>query len=208
MPRFDLEIRDFLSPEEIDDASVLAARAFYTDPFFVHLAPPPMLRSRGLAIFMRSTLKNLGSGGTVMNARVDGKLAGIGTWVAPGGYPYPARQQVGQLLGTLRAFAPRPQMMPIGMRYVRAIEKAHPKGPIWYLAVLATDPEYQRAGVGTALVEPILDRCDAEGVDAYLETQKEDNLSYYRRFGFEVVERLTPVKDGPPLWTLRRPTKG
>ena len=32
-----------------------------------------------------------------------------------------------------------------------------------------------------------------------LETQKEDNLSYYRRFGFEVVDRLRPVSDGPPL---------
>jgi ribosomal protein S18 acetylase RimI-like enzyme len=99
-------------------------------------------------------------------------------------------------------------MMPDGMRYMRAIEKVHPQGPLWYLAVLAADPEFQRSGVGAALVEPILERCDTEGIDAYLETQKEDNLAYYRRFGFEVVDRLRPVSDGPPLWTMRRTSHG
>lgn len=209
MPRFEFSICDSLATAaQVDEASVVAARAFHTDPFFEYLAPPALLRSRGLAIYMKAILKHLGPGGLVLNARVDGKIAGIATWVAPGGYPYPARQQVGQLLGTIHAFVPRPQIMPVGMRYIRAIEKAHPKEPMWYLAVLATDPEYQRSGVGTALVEPILERCDAEGIDAYLETQKEDNLAYYRRFGFEVVNRLDPVPHGPPLWAMRRPTRG
>lgn len=209
MARFDLELHhDLSTPAEVDEASVVAARAFHTDPFFAYLAPPALLRARGLAIYMKAILRNLGPGGTVLNARVGGKIAGIGTWVAPGGYPYPIRQQIGQLLGTAHAFAPRPQMTPTGMRYMRAIEKAHPKEPMWYLAVLATDPEYQRSGVGTALVEPILERCDNEGVDAYLETQKEDNLAYYRRFGFEVVNVLAPVTDGPPLWALRRASRG
>jgi GNAT superfamily N-acetyltransferase len=205
MARHSLEIRTSLtSSDEVDEAAMVAARAFHNDPFFIHLAPPALLRARGMAIFMRSMLRNLGPGGLVTNARHQGRIVGIGAWVAPDGYPYPARQQVRQLLGTVHAFLPRPQMMPDGMRYMRAIEKSHPKGPLWYLAVLATDPEFQRSGVGTALVEPIIDRCDTEGIDAYLETQKEDNLAYYRRFGFEVVDRLSPVTDGPPLWTMRR----
>jgi len=47
---------------------------------------------------------------------------------------------------------------------------------------------------------------DEEGVGGYLETQNEDNLAYYRRFGYELRETLRPVKDGPPLFTMwRRP---
>jgi hypothetical protein len=47
---------------------------------------------------------------------------------------------------------------------------------------------------------------DAEGVGSYLETQNEDNLGYYRRFGYELRETLRPVDGGPPLFTMwRRP---
>ncbi|MBV8463434.1 MAG: hypothetical protein JO368_09075, partial [Acidimicrobiales bacterium] len=45
------------------------------------------------------------------------------------------------------------------------------------------------------------------GLDCYLETQKEDNLAYYRRFGYDVEHELRPVPNGPPLWTLRRPPR-
>ena len=52
-----------------------------------------------------------------------------------------------------------------------------------------------------------LPRIDADGVIAYLETQKEDNLAYYRRFGFDVVTTLTPVENGPPLYAMQRPSR-
>ena len=67
--------------------------------------------------------------------------------------------------------------------------RVHPHEPHWYLAVLGTDPSFQRTGAGTALLEPVLARVDAEGLPAYLETQKEANLAWYGRFGFDVVER-------------------
>jgi GNAT superfamily N-acetyltransferase len=89
-----------------------------------------------------------------------------------------------------------------------ALEKAHPKDPVWYLNLLVADPSAQRSGVGTKLQELVLERADEEGVPAYLETQNPDNLPYYRRFGYELVQELHPVKDGPPLWTLRREPKG
>ena len=193
---------------ETEDAAIVGARAFQNDPFFVHLAPPSMLRARGLAIFMRAMLRNLGDGGHVLTARAEGRIVGVGAWVAPGGYPAPARHQVAQAAGLVHAFAPRPQMAPDGMRYLRAIEHEHPADPLWYLAMLTVDPELQRSGIGSQLVAPVLERCDTEGVDAYLETQKHDNLAYYHRFGFETVNELRPGASGPPLWTMRRPARG
>jgi ribosomal protein S18 acetylase RimI-like enzyme len=79
----------------------------------------------------------------------------------------------------------------------------HPHEPHWYLAVLGTDPSFQRTGAGTALLDPVLARIDAEGLPAYLETQKEANLAWYGRFGFELVERVD-VRACPPIWTMRR----
>ena len=205
----EIEIVEGLSSRtEIDDAAVVGARAFQNDPFLRHLAPPSMLRARGLAIYMRAMLKNLGAGGRILTARHEGRIVGLGAWVGPGGYPAPGRNQAAQVAGLVHAFAPRPQMAPDGMRYMRAIEHEHPKDPLWYLAILTVDPELQRSGIGRRLVEPILERCDVEGIDAYLETQKHDNLAYYQRFGFETVSELRPVASGPPLWTMRRSTRG
>jgi hypothetical protein len=49
----------------------------------------------------------------------------------------------------------------------------------------------------------MLARADDVGVATYLETQKESNLAYYRRFGFEVVDKFS-VDSSPPLWRMQR----
>ena len=91
-----------------------------------------------------------------------------------------------------------------GAGYLRAIDRAHPKEPLWYLGLLVVDPSVQRGGIGTRLQQRVIDNADETGVDCYLETQNPDNLVYYRRSRYEVVDELHPVTDGPPLWTMRR----
>ena len=89
------------------------------------------------------------------------------------------------------------------MTALSAIEKRHPTEPHWYLATLGTAPERQGHGVGTSLMAPVLERCDEEGLPAYLESSKERNVPFYRRHGFEVTERFELPK-GPPLWLMWR----
>lgn len=134
----------------------------------------------------------------------DGRLAGVAVWIPPGGYPFPIKDQTKQLLGALRALARRPTALWEGIRYLRAIEEAHPKDELWYLLLLAVDPAIQRSGIGARLQADTLTLADRQGLDCYLETQKEENLVYYRRFGYEVDRELRPVSNGPPLWTMRR----
>ena len=40
-----------------NEAAVLGARSFYDDPFFIHLSAEPMLRARGLALYMHVTVR-------------------------------------------------------------------------------------------------------------------------------------------------------
>ncbi len=46
------------------------------------------------------------------------------------------------------------------------------------LALLATNPGAQGRGLGSSLLGPVLDRCDSEGIPAYTETQKHENVSW------------------------------
>jgi GNAT superfamily N-acetyltransferase len=190
---------------DLEEAALVAARAFHHDPFFEFLEPGPVRRARALALFWRSTVGALGTQGQVTGARqADGRLVGVAAWFPPGTYPAPAGVQGREMLGAFRAMILRPPAVRDGLRYLLAIERAHPKDLMWYLLLLVVDPSVQRAGIGTALQQPGLETADKEGLDCYLETQKPENIAYYRRFGYDVVDELRPVKSGPPLWTMRR----
>lgn len=133
-------------------------------------------------------------------------ITGVAAWLPTGRYPQSASTQLAQIPGTLRALFRRPRALLDGNTYLATIAKTHPKEPHWYLYVLVADPSNQRGGVGTILMERGLTNIDEEGVGGNLETQNEDNLAYYGRFGYELRETLRPVTDDPPLFTMwRRP---
>jgi ribosomal protein S18 acetylase RimI-like enzyme len=79
----------------------------------------------------------------------------------------------------------------------------HPAEPHWYLFFLATRPGLQSRGLGSALMRPVLERCDADGVPAYLEATTERGVDLYRRHGFEVTGEIR-LPDGPSLWPMWR----
>ena len=79
----------------------------------------------------------------------------------------------------------------------------HPHEPHWYLNVVSTIPEQQGRGLGTAVLQPVLERCDADGARAYLESSNPRNLSLYRRNGFVDAGEIR-LPDGPSLITMWR----
>ncbi|HVB52028.1 MAG TPA: GNAT family N-acetyltransferase [Acidimicrobiales bacterium] len=196
-----------LSKAELTSAAQVASRAFYDDPFFLFLLPNDRLRERGLTIFFRANLAHLGEGARVVTVRSDDHaIHGVAGWLPTGCYPQSIPTQIAQVPGTLRALYRRPRALLDGNKYLAQVARTHPKEPHWYLYLLVADPSMQRSGVGTTLMEHGLAHADEEGVGSYLETQKEDNLAYYQRFGYELRDTLRPVKEGPPLFTMwRRP---
>ena len=82
--------------------------------------------------------------------------------------------------------------------------EVHPSEPHWYLEGLGTHPDWQRRGIASAVLAPVLDVCDADGLPAYLETQKESNVPFYRRHGFEVVGTKQLPVGAPNIWLMWR----
>jgi GNAT superfamily N-acetyltransferase len=87
---------------------------------------------------------------------------------------------------------------------LRRIQSRHPHNPHhWYLSRLGTDPPEQGRGLGSAVLQPVLNTCDRDGVGAYLEASQEGNLSFYARHGFQVAGELR-LPRGPRVWTMWR----
>jgi GNAT superfamily N-acetyltransferase len=83
-------------------------------------------------------------------------------------------------------------------------ESSHPRErPHFYLSLLGTAPRSQGMGLGGALLESELVRCDTEGWPAYLETSRERNVRFYERRRFEVTGSAE-LPDGPPVWFMWR----
>jgi ribosomal protein S18 acetylase RimI-like enzyme len=204
-PTFSLDSRP-LTKRNLNEIAVVASRAFYTDPFFVFLSNRAMTRSRGLTLFFRANIRHWSTGRIVTVRDDTDRVVGAAAWLPTGAYPQSVTTQLAQTPGVLRALYRNPAALRKGFGYLTAIAKNHIRDPHWYLFLLVTDPELQRRGIGAMLMNEALEQIDREGVSSYLETQKEDNIAYYRRFGYELVQTLSPVDGGPPLYAMRRPS--
>jgi GNAT superfamily N-acetyltransferase len=182
------------------------ARAFYDDPLFGFFLPNHVRQSRALLAFMGANLKDARTFDETWVARREGKVASAAVWLPPGTYPRSARREMATLLRTTPTFVAAGRRVLASLRLLAALDRAHHHtvdGPHWYLEILGSDPSFQRTGAGSAALEPVLSRCDTEGLPAYLETQKRENIAYYARHKFELVQQID-VRGVPPLWTLLR----
>jgi ribosomal protein S18 acetylase RimI-like enzyme len=125
---------------------------------------------------------------------------GAALWDPPGTWRTTWLEMARSAPTLLAAIGPR---IPRALGGLALMEKSHPRQPHWYLAMLGTDPPQQGKGVVAALLDPVLTRCDTEGLGAYLESSKPANVPYYERFGFRVTGQID-LPDGPPLWPMWR----
>jgi GNAT superfamily N-acetyltransferase len=97
---------------------------------------------------------------------------------------------------------------PGGLRRGMAIEAClashKPARPHYYLYAIGARRQHRGKGLGGRLMGAGLQRADQSGMPAYLESSKESNLGFYRRFGFEVVTQVTPAPGSPPMWLMWR----
>ncbi|MDT9696341.1 GNAT family N-acetyltransferase [Streptomyces sp. P17] len=72
-----------------------------------------------------------------------------------------------------------------------------------YLWMIGVSPGRQGEGLGSALIGAVLDRCDSEGVPAYLEASSARSRKLYERLGFALLGSPLDLPDGPqmfPMW--------
>lgn len=182
---------------DLTPVSLVLARAFRDDPVHRWILPGEIDWALSSPAFFAMVMRDaLRSGGVYTTEAIEGAAL----WFPP--YPVPAswRQRLGLIARWALALGRR--AAEVGRELAR-MERVHPLEPHWYLAVLGTDPRHQRRGVGRALLEPVLSRCDEGRIPAYLESSKRENIPFYERHGFRVVGDLQ-FRGGPRIWRMLR----
>jgi GNAT superfamily N-acetyltransferase len=191
------EVKD-AAAGDIEAMTEALVRAFDDDPLMGYLFPNTDTRPKKMRAFFMSDSKRALTKGAV-HTTAGASAQGGAIWMAPGQWKIGGLELLGQLPMLFKLGADTPRSLGL----LSKVEKVHPTEPHWYLAVLGTAPEYQGKGIGSALISPILQQCDTEGVPAYLESSKESNIPFYQRHGFELRDEIN-VKNGPTLWPMWR----
>lgn len=192
-----------------DDVEAVAGAlgaAFVGDPWIAWIVAADRHQDRITALQV-SLITAIGMPhGEVWLAEQDGAVAGGALWLrADRPVPTSAWAQVAaaeaSLMGDCHS---RAGAAAAATRHLRPVTPHH------LLATLGVVAAARGRGIGTALLAPVLDEADAEGVDAYLETSTERNLLFYARRGFEVSGHVVVPDGGPPVWgmTRRAPAPG
>jgi GNAT superfamily N-acetyltransferase len=194
---------------QISAASQVAAKAFSDDPVFNHLTSDDLeLRFRAMTWLTSRSITYCAQYNQVYTTP---DLRGVAAWLPPGAVPNTPLQLL-QTLVRLQLYTLPWQVgwnrLGEWINFLTAIEKAHHQdmgsSPHWYLAIMVVHPESQGKGLGSQLLQPILQRSGDEGLPCYLVTFTEQAVRFYLKNGFEVVRHQKLASNEPPFWTLKR----
>ncbi|HXB65292.1 MAG TPA: GNAT family N-acetyltransferase [Solirubrobacteraceae bacterium] len=196
-PPADYQLRP-ATADDIQRSKTMLAQAFFDDPIFGWLIPEDGKRLAGLRHYFGIELRHY----VLPHGRVwtTTDLAGAALTLPPGAWRAPLRATM--LEG--RAFGIH---LSRAARMGAAMEWHHtrkPREPHYYVRDIGVHPDMQGKGLGNALMRPTLERCDREGVSAYIEASSERSAALYERLGFRHTKELH-VGSCPPLWLMFRP---
>ena len=178
-------------------ADTLAA-AFAEDRVVKWIAPVDARRLNVMRDFFQVGLERLWHPHGLVYVAHD--LAGAAVWMPPGPPPI-SEDEMGEIGSAIAATYAEFTESIGGL--VSKMEELHPREPHYHLPFIGVRPGSQGRGIGSALLRPMLERCDAEGMPAYLEATSEQNRDLYLRHGFRVIAPLS-LDPGPTMYRMWR----
>jgi GNAT superfamily N-acetyltransferase len=182
---------------ELAQVSVTLADAMAADPVYRWLLPGERRLDRRLRRLFAVELEHyVFPAGRVLTTH---DFRGANLELPPGNWGMAV--PLAGAIGFVRVFG---TALPRATRLQRFFERNHLQEPHYYVRALGVARRFQGHGLGTALLRRTLDRCDQEGMPAYLEASTERSAALYARLGFVHLGELQ-VPDGPRFWPMRRP---
>ena len=172
-----------LRREQWPEAAHVLARAFVTNP--LHIAafgPGEVAKSEA---FFRLALNVMR--GPMLVATGDSGVLGAIHWVDSPGCRYSRLEKLRMMPAMIRGLG-----LPSALRLASWLShwsRQDPAEPHSHLGPIGVSPDAQGRGVGQRLMERYCAQLDRVGGVGYLETDRPENVPFYRRFGFETTEQ-------------------
>lgn len=194
-----IEVRT-AAADAVPDVAALLADAFINDPVFTWLVPGSLrLRARLQTMFAAEVEQYVVPNGIVWTTPgYDGAV----TALPPGAWEMPKSLTGREALRWMRAFGTR---LALAGKVHRAMEERHLREPHFYIRTVGVRTALQGQGIGSALMQPTLERADSVGLPTYIEASSERCAALYERLGFVHMDVLELPEGGPPVWLMRRP---
>ena len=179
---------------ETERAAAVILMAFSTDPVARWIYPEPADYFRHFPEFIRGMSGNAFKHGT---AYVTNEFSGAALWLPPG--VHSDEEALAELIDDTVSETVREDLLLV----MEAMGTYHPDGPHWYLPMIGVDTPRQGRGVGDELMRYALERCDTDGLPAYLESSNSRNISLYERWGFVSLGTIQ-FGNSAPLYPMVR----
>ena len=171
--------------DDLPRVAITLAAAFEHDPVAKWVVTDKARRFQVMRAFFQAGLHSLWWQHRLVYLADEGAAACV--WLPPGQVQPTPEEMAGAAPDFEAAFG---EFAPGFATLAAIMEKAHPHQPHYYLPFVGVQPIQQGRGLGSAVLEPMLVRADAEGMPAYLEATTARSRDLYARHGFEVVGLL------------------
>jgi GNAT superfamily N-acetyltransferase len=185
-------------PADIDTLAEMLAKAFHNDALTRWITPDDDRRAQILPEFFRVFLEiSVGYEAVYTNSRLDAALLFLppGAWHEVEGRGVELSQRFAAILGD------EVEMMAT-ISGLQALH--HPMGRAhYYVSFAGVDPDHQRHGAMSVLVDALLARADAEQMACYTEASSAGGTWAALRNGFVEVGVKIAIPGGPtlrPMW--------
>ncbi|MQA89336.1 MAG: GNAT family N-acetyltransferase [Gemmatimonas sp.] len=175
-----------LPTEQTETAIGVLARAFVTNPVHVAAFGPSNLESN--EEFFRIGLAAMK--GRQLVATDGSRILGVVHWVRSPSCQFSALEKLRMMPRMVSGLGLGSALRVIS--WVSTWSRHDPREPHSHLGPIGVEPEAQGRRVGSTLMEKYCAELDRIGMVGYLETDRPENVEFYRRFGF-VVTGTGPV---------------
>ena len=92
-------------------------------------------------------------------------------------------------------------------KFAMEVKNKYTNQDCWYLYVFVTMPEFRGKGLGSKIMKPMLEYLDEKHQDCYLETFAPINIEIYKKYGFELKEKVKVPNSDLTLYAMLRTAK-
>jgi ribosomal protein S18 acetylase RimI-like enzyme len=193
-----------LTGAQVDAAVAVSVRAFQDDPLGRYLFPSPDRRQVGLELYLGPFVRY--GCRTRQAFTTSGGVRGAAVWALKGSNSISAVEMVSSgFVAAQFRFQPAEhlRMMKVGLMmnllYTRSC-----RADAFALQVLAVDPPHQGNGLGSRLLQPVLQQADTRRRACALLTTSERAVGFYQRLGFQVAGTRRLPEGDLQVWAMQR----